>query len=76
MFHLHKPQIIRINEPQGDSCSVLISIVNTARTVKDKENVVNQNIESNLHDDFIKQSQLIECNNRQFSKVNVKQNVD
>jgi hypothetical protein len=40
IFHLHKPEMIKINEPRGDNCSVLMSIINTARTQMAKENIV------------------------------------
>ena len=36
-FHIKKPLMIKINEPVGDNFSVLMSLINTART-QTKEN--------------------------------------
>jgi hypothetical protein len=36
VFHIHKPEMIKIDEPTGDNCSVLMSIINTARTQMSK----------------------------------------
>jgi hypothetical protein len=60
--------MIKIDEPTGDNCSVLMSIVNTARTQLSKENIndhkQNNNISSLGYE--IKQSQLIEVQPHSF----------
>jgi hypothetical protein len=68
VFHIHKPEMIKIDEPTGDNCSVLMSIINTARTQMSKENNAElRNVDCTSALSYeIKQSQLIELHPHNF----------